>query len=92
MQQLDILDADVKLPPTKPVGRKIVEKCVECGKVAEEAYKLDSKDADGIDVQLVVLKCGHTLVKRIHKDADYESFMTYEHVNNKCKHEWTKNK
>ena len=92
-QQLDILDANTELPPTKPIGRvtRIQEKCVECGKVAEEAYKLDTKNKDGVDVQLVVLKCGHSITKIIAKQADYESFMTFEHKHNECKHEWTKN-
>lgn len=97
-QQLDILgkpdvleEEDTRAIPMKPARvTRLQERCKECDKVAEEAYKLDSKK-NGRDIQLVVLKCGHTIVKELAIEADYESFITHAHRDNGCIHEWQKN-
>ncbi len=79
------LPFDVVEQPVKK-QHKIVDRCHVCGKVAKERFSKDIKNK-----RIVFLECYHTVVREIPKGTPFHEFMTFEHMNNKCKHEWDKN-
>ena len=80
--QLDLLDT------SQQVGKahKLVAKCHVCGKIAKERSSRDFKGK-----RIVTLECYHQVVTEIPKGTPFEEFITFEHRNNNCKHEWNKN-
>lgn len=76
---------------------RLQDKCPYCGKVAKSKSEktVISSSETGQDLKIIVLECGHTLIKKIPKGTPFHSLVS--NVNNKpavkeCGHEWNKNK
>ncbi len=67
-------------------AHKLVAKCHVCGKTAVEKSSRDFRGK-----RIVTLECYHQIVTEIPKGTPFETFVTHEHRDNKCKHAWDKN-
>jgi superfamily II DNA or RNA helicase len=71
---------------------RLQDKCPTCNKVAVEKFSITTKDKDGNEIKLITLECYHIIKKVIPRGTPFEEFITHEHKNNNCKHDWDKNK
>ncbi len=71
---------------------KLQDKCPDCGKVAKEAFSIDTVDTDGNSVKLITLECFHIIKKITPRATPFETMVSndYKPEVKSCKHEWTK--
>lgn len=71
---------------------RLQEKCEECGKVAEEMFRVKARDNDGNDVELITLKCFHIMKKIIPRGTPFETMVSngWKPDIKACKHDWNK--
>lgn len=71
---------------------RLQDKCPECGKVAREKFAIDTVDKNtGDTIRLITLECYHVIRKVIPKGTPFDEFITAEHRDNDCAHDWDKN-
>jgi len=64
----------------------------ECGKVLKQFGIAKEFISGGKRYKKIAYECGHIRVILADSQTLFENFITFEHRNNNCKHEWNKNK
>lgn len=82
-------NAAINITPSRIT--RLQDKCVVCNKVAKELLTTETTEDNGDVIKTIILECYHTIVKIIPRGTPFEEFMTAEHRDNSCSHEWDKN-
>jgi len=70
---------------------KLVDKCHVCNKVIKHST-VKEYAFKGVKYKKWAYDCGHFLSVKADSQTSFEDFITAEHRNNRCSHEWDKNK
>lgn len=70
---------------------RLQDRCEYCGKVAKTAKEtlIENNDDTRPNLKIIMLECGHTIVKKIPKGTPFHLFQMGGDIN--CSHEWNKN-
>jgi hypothetical protein len=74
---------------------RLQDKCDFCGKVAKSKSEklIENDDPFKPNIKMLILECGHTLIKRIPKGTPFQTLVSDndEELVKSCKHEFNKN-